>query len=309
MTYAIELDRVVKDFGSKRAVDTVSLTVAEGVIFGLIGPNGAGKTTTFSMLAGYLEPSEGAARVLGVSPRDVGALKGKLGVLPQDALLPASETVEQFLSYLARMQGISAADTPKAVRDVLAQVGGDDWLAQRCGKLSHGMAKRVGIAQALLGGPKVVLLDEPTAGLDPRVAYGVRQVIKGLRGVCTVVVSSHNLQELEEVCDQAAVLDRGKLIANGTMTELTSSTREFTVQLAPSSSSSPPAYVQIVSGQPGVATVTLDEASGRLVVVLDPTSDPDDVSSAVLRVLLERGARVRELTRGRSLEQRVMELT
>ena len=110
-------------------------------------------------------------------------------------------------------------------RDVLAEVDGRDWWNTRCGALSHGMAKRVALAQALLGEPEVVLLDEPTAGLDPRVAYEVREIVRSRKGRCTLIVSSHNLQELEQICDAAAILDRGRVVVDGTMAELTASSR------------------------------------------------------------------------------------
>lgn len=313
MSNAIELQRVVKRFGEKRAVDDVSFSIPDGAVFGLIGPNGAGKTTTFSMLAGYLEPTEGSATVLGASPTDVDALKGKLGVLPQDALLPGNEPVGSFLRYLARLQGHSSSEADIEVRKALETVGGLEWWPLECKKLSHGMAKRVGIAQALLGAPRVVLLDEPTAGLDPKVAWGVRQVIKSLTGRCTVVVSSHNLQELEEVCDRAAILDHGKLVAHGTMAELTANNREFTVELAPLGASQPmrgaAPITEAIRAIAGVTSVSLDASTGRLVVTHEASQDPDELVSRTLRLLLEQGARIRALSRGRSLEQRVMELT
>ena len=193
---AIDLKGLSKSFGAMKAVDDVTFEVPEGSVFGLIGPNGAGKTTTFSMLAGYLAPSAGEVYVLDHWPDAVDFLKGKLGILPQDALLPANEKVGDFMMFLARLQGIDSADAKKAVGSVLEEVEGTAWWNIKCGALSHGMAKRIGLAQALLGEPEVVLLDEPTAGLDPRVAYGVRQIVKSRKGRCTLVISSHNLQEL-----------------------------------------------------------------------------------------------------------------
>lgn len=314
MANAIELQHVVKTFGAKCAVNGVSFSIPEGAVFGLIGPNGAGKTTLFSILAGYLEPTEGTATVLGVAPTDVASLKGRLGVLPQDALLPAHEPVGSFLVYLARMQGISRTEAEPAVRKALQTVGGLEWWKLPCKSLSHGMAKRVGIAQALLGEPRVVLLDEPTAGLDPKVAWSVRQVIKSLTGKCTVVVSSHNLQELEEVCDRAAILDHGKLVALGTMAELTANNREFTVEFAPIDATSnrghgsSPIYERL-RRIPGVSAVHFDTQLGRMVVSHDTSHEPDEIVTSTLRVLLDNGVRVRALVRGRSLEQRVLELT
>jgi ABC-type multidrug transport system ATPase subunit len=317
MQVAIDLQSLVKTFGGLRAVDGVTLSVAKGAVYGLIGPNGAGKTTTFSILAGYLRPSAGSARVLGADPQDVGELQGRVGVLPQDALLPAAETVGEFLVHLGRLQGLSSESVTKNAREMLDSVGGADWWKLRCGKLSHGMAKRVGLAQALLGTPEVVLLDEPTAGLDPKVAYQVRQFVKGLVGKCTVVVSSHNLQELEEVCTDAAILDHGKLVSAGTMADLTATAEEVRFVLAPSPATMrPPAGTTdmlmelAVRAVPAVKSAAFDHAQMTLVVLFDRTkADAEGVIGAVLRVLLDGGARISGVGKGRKLEQRVMELT
>src|SRR5580700_1446753 len=223
---AVRVVGLTKHFGSKTALDGVSLTVPAGAVFGLVGPNGAGKTTTFSILAGYLRPSSGSVEVLGFAPTAVDQLRARLGVLPQDALLPARDTVGEFLVHMAELQDLPHHKALEAVRQGLDDVAGRDWWGQRCGSLSHGMAKRVALAQAFLGEPDVVLLDEPTAGLDPRIAYEVRQLIKSRKGRSTLIVSSHNLQELEEVCDGAAILDRGRLVGSGSMAELTAATQE-----------------------------------------------------------------------------------
>jgi ABC-2 type transport system ATP-binding protein len=261
---AIDLKGVVKRFGAVTAVNDVTFEVPDGSVFGLIGPNGAGKTTTFSMLAGYLTPTSGEIFILDRSPEAVEALKGKVGVLPQDALLPAGERVGDFLVYLARLQGMSAPEARRSAEKVLAEVEGRDWWRTRCGALSHGMAKRVGLAQALLGDPKVVLLDEPTAGLDPRVAYEVRQLVKSRKGRCTLVISSHNLQELEEICDHAAILDRGQLITVGTMGELTASSSEVRFALARG-----PVPEDAVRAIEGVKTVAWHKGERELAVTFD----------------------------------------
>lgn len=302
---AVELRGVSKNFGEKRAVQEVSFAVPMGSVFGLIGPNGAGKTTTFSMMAGYLEPSAGDLFVLDHRPTALDALRGKLGVLPQDAVLPPNEKVGEFLTYLARLQGISKEDAEREVRDVLTEVEGADWWDQRCSALSHGMQKRVGIAQALLGSPRVVLLDEPTAGLDPRVAYGVRQIIKARKGRCTMIVSSHNLNELEEVCDHAAILDHGQLVAVGSIADLTASSEEVRFDLAKG-----PIPEADVRALPGVTAVAWDKSSRELSVRYDRGSgDAEEMIRRVLVVLLEKGARISGVNKGRGLEQRVMELT
>jgi ABC-type multidrug transport system ATPase subunit len=316
---AIRVQKASKSFGPKLAVDDLTMQIAAGAVFGLIGPNGAGKTTTFSMLAGYLKPSSGTLEVLGFAPNQVAALRGRIGVLPQDALLPAADRVGEFMTHMARLQGIPARKAIGVARDTLAEVDGKEWWNVKCGALSHGMAKRVQLAQALLGDPEVVLLDEPTAGLDPRIAYEVRQLIKSRKGRCTLIVSSHNLQELEEVCDGAAILDRGHLVGIGSMAELTAATQEvrFKVTAAVTKPGPPTTPGQgqtplaIVQGLPMVKLAEYDDTRGELIVHFDPRGqvDAEQVIEAALWVLLQQRVRISGVTKGRGLEQRVMEMT
>ena len=317
--YAIRLNNVTKRFGQKTAVNGVSLKIKAGTVYGLIGPNGAGKTTTFSMMAGFLEPTEGAVEVLGYSPTQVDSLRARLGVLPQDAMLPAADKVGEFLVHMARLQNVPSEKAESEARAVLEEVDGKDWWNLKCGGLSHGMAKRVAIAQALMGSPEVVLLDEPTAGLDPRIAYEVRQLIKSRRGRCTLIVSSHNLQELEEVCDAAAILDRGRVVASGSIAELTASSQEIRVRVAPpvagvgptsphrsAIASVPMAEVEKI---PGVTRVEFDEERLELIVHFERKTDAETIIGQTLWVLLNAQTRISGVSKGRGLEQRVMELT
>jgi ABC-2 type transport system ATP-binding protein len=302
---AISVRSLSKTFGATHAVEGVSFEVPSGSVFGLIGPNGAGKTTTFSMIAGYTRPSSGELFVLDYRPGTTARLKNRVGVLPQDALLPQAERVGDFLVFLARLQGIAASDARREAERVLVEVGGESWWKTRCGALSHGMAKRVGLAQALLGEPEVVLLDEPTAGLDPRVAHSVRDIIKARKGRSTLVVSSHNLHELEEICDAAAVLDRGRLVASGTMSALTSASNEIRVQLAPG-----PVPEASVRAAAGVTRVAFDASSRELAIRFDASAgDAEDLIARVLPMLFAEGARVSGVAKGHGLEQRVIELT
>jgi ABC-type multidrug transport system ATPase subunit len=313
---AIRLSGVTKTFGLKNAVDGLSLVIQTGSVYGLIGPNGAGKTTTFSMMAGYLKPTQGSVEILGFAPSNIDALRGKLGVLPQDALLPASDRVGEFLVDMARLQGVPADLATKLARDVLEEVDGTSWWGTRCGALSHGMAKRVQLAQAILGDPKVVLLDEPTAGLDPRIAYEVREIIKGRRGTCTLVVSSHNLGELEEVCDGAAILDRGRLMASGTMADLTAATEQVRFKVPPLHGSvlgnGQPSPFDAIRAIPIVSLAEYDDERGELIVHFDrtkPEVDAESIIAAVLSVLLTHRVRISGVVKGQGLEQRVMDLT
>ncbi len=302
---AVRLSKVTKRFGVKAAVDNLSLKVKAGSVYGLIGPNGAGKTTTFSMMAGFLQPTEGVVEVLGFPPSAVDELRGRLGVLPQDALLPNTDTVGEFLTHMAALQDIPSDKIQGEVESVLSEVDGRDWMKLRCSQLSHGMAKRVQLAQALLGEPEVVLLDEPTAGLDPRVAYEVRQIIKSRKGRCTLIVSSHNLQELEEVCDGAAILDRGRVVAHGSIAELTASSQEVHIRLAPG-----PVPLPELRALPMVKRVEFDEEKREVSIYFERgTVDGETVIGHALWVLLNNQARISSVTKGKGLEQRVMELT
>ncbi len=303
--FAIRLSHATKQFGAKVAVNDVSLTVAGGQVFGLIGPNGAGKTTTFSMLAGYLLPTRGEVEILGHAPTSADALRGRIGVLPQDAALPAGDRVGEMLVHAARLQDVPSSKAQTLAREALAEVAGSDWWNTKCGALSHGMAKRVALAQALLGSPEVVLLDEPTAGLDPRVAYEVRQIVRSRRGRCALVVSSHNLQELEQICDAAAILDHGKVVASGSMAELTATQEEIRVTLAAG-----PVPIGEVREIPLVSRATFDDDRRELIVGFERNkSDAETVIGAVLWTLLQKGARISAVAKGRGLEQRVIEMT
>ena len=303
---AVRLREVTKQFGNYAAVNSVSLRIRGGWVYGLIGPNGAGKTTTFSMLAGYLRPTQGELEVLGFAPTNVEALRGRLGVLPQDAMLPAGDRVGDFLVHMGRLQDLTPDLAEKEAREGLREVDGADWWNRKCGQLSHGMAKRVGIAQAFLGDPEVVLLDEPTAGLDPRIAYEVRQIIKARKGRATLIVSSHNLQELEEICDAAAILDRGHLVGSGTINELTASSEEVRIKIAPAS----PLPIAKVNELPAVKRTEFIEDSRELVIYFERAQfSAEAVIGQVLWVLLNERVMISGVSKGRGLEQRVMDLT
>ena len=303
MSAAIEIKGLSKRFGHKVAVNDVTFTVGEGECYGLIGPNGAGKTTTFSMMCGFLFPTAGSIRVLGVDPTQPGALKGKVGVLPQDAVLPAAWPVGALLTYLARLSGLP--EPQREAREALERVALPETWAVPAGAMSHGMAKRVAMAQALMGKPPVVFLDEPTAGLDPKIAAAVRQLIRELKGHSTVVVSSHNLQELEELCDSTAILDKGKLVKAGTMSEMTGQLAEFRVQIARG-----PVPLDEVKALSGCRTATLENKDTILVVHFDGQAvQPEDIITRTVGLLVQRQVLILSVSRGKRLEEKVLQLT
>ena len=302
MDAALVLEGVTKRYGQTVALDRVTFRVRPGSCHGLVGPNGAGKTTTFGLAAGFLRPGTGTIRVLGREPRDRGPLRPRLGVLPQDASLPSYLDVGTLLTAWARLSGEARPDA--AARIALERVQLPEAWDASPRALSHGVAKRVALAQALLGEPALLLLDEPTAGLDPRAAAEIRTLLAGLRGQRTVVICSHNLAELERLCDAITVLDHGKVVQDGTMAEVTRRSAEFSLQISRGDVPLPELRSLI-----GVAAIELSP-SGRLSVRLSPSAPPaDDVIAAVLESLLAHGVRISALTQGSSLEQRVLDVT
>ena len=206
----IQCDNLSKQYPNKLALDNVSLILQPGAPIALVGPNGAGKTTLFSLLCGYIQPTHGSIRILGHAPGSK-ALQGVLSALPQDAALDPNFTIASQLQFFAQLQGFNKTDAKQEVLRVLELVELSDSAQAKPKSLSHGMSKRVSIAQALIGAPEIVLLDEPTAGLDPANAKKIRQIVKNLAGETTFIISSHNLDELEKLCDHVIYLEKGQL--------------------------------------------------------------------------------------------------
>ena len=206
----IQCQGLSKLYGSKKALNDVNFSLEAGAPIALVGPNGAGKTTLFSLLCGYMSPSAGTITLLGEAPNSP-KLLGKIAALPQDAVLDPNLTIVSQLSFFARLQGMGVEQARQEAIRVLTLVDLADVAEQKPPSLSHGMSKRVSIAQSLIGSPELVLLDEPTAGLDPANAKKVRELVKALSPTTTFMISSHNLDELEKLCDQVLYLDKGQL--------------------------------------------------------------------------------------------------
>ncbi|MEE2750588.1 MAG: ABC transporter ATP-binding protein [Myxococcota bacterium] len=202
-------------------LDGLTCRFPRGAVSGLVGPNGAGKTTLFSAVVDFLKLQDGRVDILGEGPFEAFRFKGRIGVLPQDAQLDPRLTPHAFLRGMGQLQGLSRVESEAAVRRALASVNLTERGKDRVGALSHGMRRRISVASALLGQPELVLLDEPTAGLDPREAASLRALLKGLGGKTSVVVSSHNLAELEQICDHVVLIEAGRCLGEGTVEELT----------------------------------------------------------------------------------------
>lgn len=213
MPPVIVADQLTKWYGPRLAVDRVSLEVDAGEVMGLLGPNGSGKTTILRILTGYLRPSAGTARIAGLDVvHDSLAARARVGYVPEDASLYGWMSVREFLLFMARIKGLSRKAAPSVVSGVVERLALGDVQGLVIGKLSRGYRQRVAIGQALLGDPALLILDEPTNGLDPRQIIEMRGHIRSLAGERTVVVTSHILGEIERVADRVAILLAGRLL-------------------------------------------------------------------------------------------------
>ena len=224
----IEVSHLTKKYGHRLAVEDVSFAVADGGICGLLGPNGAGKSTIMNILTGYLSATSGQVTVAGHPlPEEADAAKACVGYLPEQPPLYPEMTVEEYLLFAAELKGVKRADRKEQVRKAAHRTGLDNVMPRLIRSLSKGYRQRVGIAQALLGSPKLIILDEPTVGLDPAQVVEIRKLIRELGKAHTVILSSHILSEVQAVCQQVLILSKGKLVASGTLEELTAGDRSL----------------------------------------------------------------------------------
>jgi ABC-2 type transport system ATP-binding protein len=221
MTALIEADALRKSFGNIKAVDGISLKVMRGEVLGFLGPNGAGKSTTMKMITGFLEPDSGSARIAGYDVLDMPrAAKAKLGYLPEGAPAYAEMTPASFLSFIAAVRGFRGAEAERRTDAAIEKAGLRAVLGQTIETLSKGYKRRVSIAQAILHDPVVLIMDEPTDGLDPNQKHHVRGLIKEMAKDKAIIVSTHILEEVEAVCGRAVVIDKGRIVADGTAEDL-----------------------------------------------------------------------------------------
>ncbi len=218
---SIEVRQLTKLYGPQRAVDDLSFSVKPGEIVGFLGPNGAGKSTTMKIATGYLPPSSGTVLVAGHDvTRDPLAVRRNLGYLAEHNPLYLDLYVKEFLHFIGQIHGLKGTRLRTRVADVIELVGLEVEQKKRVGQLSKGYRQRVGLAQALLHDPVVLILDEPTTGLDPNQLVEIRQVIRTIGREKTVLFSTHIMQEVEALCDRVIILSRGRLVANATLPEL-----------------------------------------------------------------------------------------
>jgi ABC-2 type transport system ATP-binding protein len=252
----IILRGLTKNFGPILAVSGIDLTVVKGEVLGFLGPNGAGKSTTMKMIAGYLTPSSGTAAICGHDVEtDTIAAQARLGYLPEGAPAYGDMTPRQFLAFIAEARGFTGGEIKSRVAGAAAKTELDPVLDQPIDTLSKGFKRRVGLAQAILHDPPVLVMDEPTDGLDPNQKHSVRNLIRAMAPEKAIIISTHLLEEVDAVCTRAVIIDRGRIVADGTPASLLARSRHHnavTLSLPAAQLASAKAALE---QQPYVATV------------------------------------------------------
>jgi len=293
----IETEQLTRRYGNLMAVDALSLRVEPGQVLGLLGPNGAGKSTAMRMIAGFLVPTSGVVRVCG---HDVGRepleAKRVLGYLPEGAPSYGEMTVHEFLQFIVRMRGLKGEEGYRRFDAVVQQLQLEEVLDSCIDTLSKGLRRRVGLAQAILHDPPVLVLDEPTDGLDPNQKHAVRQLIDVMARDRTILISTHLLEEVHALCNRVAIIAHGKLLADATPAELEARSRYHGAVSfsAPGSGMSQ----EMLGRLPQVAAIEVDPLDGRITVFPKPG---ERILEPVEMLLREQGLEVSEiqLERGR----------
>ena len=285
----LEIRHLVKYFGPLLAVDDVSFTVPKGEVLGFLGPNGAGKSTTMKMITGFLAPSAGTAIVCGhdIATQPIAA-KRCIGYLPEGAPAYPDMTPADFLGFIAHIRGFSGANANRRIGRVVEMIKIGDIMHQPIETLSKGYKRRVGVAQALLHDPEVLILDEPTDGLDPNQKYEMRKVIGAMRAEKAIIISTHLLEEVEAVCRRAIIIAHGRILADGTPAGLAERSRRHNAVRFGVAGGADAAIRAELAALPGVAAVEpVSDAEGDGLIVLSRAGRP--VVADVADLARERG--------------------
>lgn len=259
----VETKGLTKRYGSVVAVDSLDLSVRQGEVFGLLGPNGAGKTTTILMLLGLTEPTAGTVRVLGLDPvLQPLSVKARVGYMPEQMGFYEELTARQNLFYIARLNGLGREEAHRRIGEVLGRVGLADMANRPVGTFSRGMRQRLGVAEVLLKRPQLVILDEPTQGLDPEVARRFLQMVRDLKaeGV-TVLLSSHLLHQVQAVCDRVGLFHRGRMVLEGSVPELARKVLGRAYHIQVEAEGSPQALLQALERLPDAVDVVQEDGN------------------------------------------------
>lgn len=301
---ALVVQNLSRRFGRTVALNGLSLSIPEKSVTAFVGANGAGKTTTFSVIGQFIRAHAGSVEVFGVPLADYRRQGGIIGILPQDMQFFEDRTIGRQLLLFARLAGLARPEAEREVMRVLALTKLTDRIHDQAASLSHGMRVRLGVAQALIANPPLILLDEPTAGLDPRMIVDFRETVDAVRGRTTLVISSHDLSELQEMCDFVCMIDHGKLVMQGPMEQMLSGVSSIRFSVAALTRDPRELEQQL----PAVDFIVEDKQT--LVVEFDRTRyQIADINRAVLAWLLNNGMQVLEVRQHKSLEQTFLEAT
>jgi len=309
----IEVRELTKRFGATVAVDRLNFTLDQGEILGFLGPNGAGKTTTMRILTGFFPPTSGQAFINGHDVvEEPKPARRAVGYMPENVPLYTDMRVEEYLRFVGEAKGLAPAEAKKEAGRCMAAVGVDQRARQLIKQLSKGYRQRVGLAQALMSDPPVLILDEPTIGLDPGQIVEIRSLIRGFAGSKTVVLSSHILPEVAATCSKVVIINQGRLVAEGPP-ELLRTSREGGASLRLVARGPEEELTRLLDAVPGVETVacqdTGDSAGGACYFTVE-TAQGGEVAARVARVVVSAGHELLELTPvSASLEEVFMQLT
>lgn len=290
----LKVSSLSKSYGSQRAVDGISFEVKSGEIVGFLGPNGAGKTTTMKMLTQYIEPDGGRIQYGDQTHFSELDIRRSIGYLAEHNPLYEDMPVMDYLAFCAELQGVPEAEIPDRVRAMIVRCGLDVEKHKKIGELSKGYRQRVGLAQAIIHNPKILILDEPTTGLDPNQIVEIRELIKQLGKEKTVILSTHILPEVEATCDRILIISKGKIVADGTVSELRkqSESRQI-IQLRIEGAGQDEVF-NALREIPGVVSVDLINKGSQKFELQSNSEEP--LNRAVFRLCVNRGWELLEMT-------------
>ena len=300
----IAVDGITKYYGPKLAIDGISFEVKQGEILGFLGPNGAGKSTTMKIITAFMPPTTGRVTVMGYDTVDDSLeVRKRTGYLPENNPLYTDMKVESFLRFVASAKNVKRKNIKASVDNVIMECGLEEVRGRIISRLSRGYRQRVGLAQALINDPPVLILDEPTIGLDPRQIYEIRQLIKDLSGSRSIILSSHILPEVSQLCDRVAIINRGKIVAIDTPSNLTAQLSDHRIIELLVGERMDDA-LDLVKGIEGVVSVS--RLNSHIVI---ETSRDMDIRPVIARKIVEAGIPLMELhAKEMSLEDIFMEL-
>ncbi len=290
----LKINELSKTYGLQKAVDNISFEVRSGEIVGFLGPNGAGKTTTMKMLTQYLSPDRGSIWYGDSRNQDNVDIRRSIGYLPEHNPLYEEMPVLDYLAFCAGLQGVATSDIPGRIREMVKKCGLDEEKHKKIGELSKGYRQRVGLAQAIIHNPKILILDEPTTGLDPNQIVEIRELIKELGREKTVILSTHILSEVEATCDRILIINKGKLVADGTVGNLRKQTESRQITYVRIEGGSADQIHKHLLSIPGVSMVDLiNKEDNRFEV---QSTSEEALNRAIFRLCVNNNLELLEMT-------------